>query len=90
MLEPAPVIPEKVVVEACGRFGLGLAQIQGGAYRNRRSIVAKRWVIRTLHDAGHSCQDIADALLIDHTTVLYHLRRIAAAAAPAASPGAES
>lgn len=87
--EPEPVIPEDVVLEACRRFGLPLERLRSAVYRSRRHVVARRWVIRTLHDAGHSSGDIGEALNIDHTTVLHHLRHIAAAtqAALEGNPG---
>lgn len=72
--EPVAIVPEDVVREAADRFGLPLKRILGSAYRNRRCVVARRWVIRKLRDAGHSLCDIGDALLLDHTTILYHLR----------------
>lgn len=68
------LVPEDVVREAADRFGLPLKRIRGSAYRSRRSVVARRWVIRKLHEDGHSSPDIGAVLLLDHTTILYHLR----------------
>lgn len=75
-LPPESVTPSEVLKATLARWGVSLAEVLGGA-RRRRVVLARRACVCALRQAMPSLTmaDIGAELLIDHTTVIYALKK---------------